>query len=82
MCSSGGAQEPGHACDRGFTPGAPTEPFCSRSVEGVQTPSVQRGQEERLKQILAEINVNLLNLPCLLLFPSGPPVFLPTAVPQ
>lgn len=73
MCSSGGAQEPGRARDRGFTPSAPTEPFCSPGVEGVQTPNVQRGQEERLKQILAEINVNLLNLPCLLLFPSAPP---------
>lgn len=76
MCSSGGAQEPGRARDRGFTPGAPTERFCSPGVEGVQTPGLQRGQEERLKQILAEINVNLLNLPCLLLFPSAiPPPF-------
>lgn len=76
MCSSGGAQEPGRARDRGFTPSAPTERFCSPGVEGVQTPGLQRGQEERLKQILAEINVNLLNLPCLLLFPSAiPPPF-------
>lgn len=73
---------PGCARDRPFTPALQQSRFVPPAWRASKHRAFSEGRKSCLKQILAEINVNLLNLPCLLLFPSASPLFLPTAVPQ